>query len=146
MSVQRMKLNAVARNIANANTTNGPDGQPYQREVVVVQSAAGRNFQNTLDGSLELARTNDYHSVNAVPGSGSNDNLTLEAETVRDNSAPRMVYDPGHPDANEDGYVAMPNVNIVTEMVDMISAQRAFQANVGVVDSAKNIARYSFDI
>lgn len=146
MSVQRMRLNAVARNIANANTTNGPDGEPYQREVVKVSSKNNRNFGSELKNSIELNRTDDSHSVSASLSARESDNLTLEAETVKDGMPPRLVYDPHHPDANEEGYVTMPDINIVTEMVEMISAQRAFQANAGVIDSAKNIARFSFEI
>lgn len=74
------------------------------------------------------------------------DDQILKAQVARDNSPPRMVYDPSHPNANADGYVQMPNVNIVTEMVEMISAQRAFEANTGVITAAKNIARDSLEI
>lgn len=146
MSVQRMRLNAVARNIANANTTNGPDGQPFQREVVKVTSTGKRNFNNELKNSLNLTMTDDNLTGSASIRPEVQDNATLEAVTVKDGMPPRMVYDPHHPDANEDGYVQMPDINIVTEMVEMISAQRAFQANASVIDSAKNIARFSFEI
>jgi flagellar basal-body rod protein FlgC len=146
MSVQRMRLNAVARNIANANTTNGPDGQPYQREVVKVTSTGKRNFNSELKNSLNLNITDDNLTGSASIRPEAQDNTTLEAVTVKDGMPPRMVYDPHHPDANEDGYVMMPDINIVTEMVEMISAQRAFQANASVIDSAKNIARFSFEI
>jgi flagellar basal-body rod protein FlgC len=146
MSVQRMRLNAVARNIANANTTNGPDGVPYQREVVQVTSKGNRNFGNELKNSIELNITDDSHSSGSSINKGATGNTTLEAVTVNDGMPPRMVYDPHHPDANKDGYVLMPDINIVSEMVEMISAQRAFQANAGVIDSAKNIARFSFEI
>jgi flagellar basal-body rod protein FlgC len=146
MSVQRMRLNAVARNIANANTTNGPDGQPYQREVVKVTSTGKRNFNSELKSSLDLRMSDDNLSGSTSIRPEAQDNTTLEAVTVKDGMPPRMVYDPHHPDANEDGYVQMPDINIVTEMVEMISAQRAFQANASVIDSAKNIARFSFEI
>ncbi len=146
MSVQRMRLNAVARNIANANTTNGPGGEPYQREVVRVTATQGGGFGRELANTLELNRTAESHAYSTSLKPGESKNIVLGAETVKDGMPPRMVYDPHHPDANEDGYVMMPDINIVTEMVEMISAQRAFQANVGVIDSAKNIARFSFEI
>lgn len=146
MSVQRMRLSAVANNIANANTTKGPDGMPYQREVVVVRGKAGVPFDDELDAQITLSKTNPDHAPNIHPGTYPPDYSVLQARTVKDNAAPRLVYDPSHPDADENGYVKMPNINIVTEMVEMISAQRAFEANTGVIDSAKNIARNSLEI
>jgi flagellar basal-body rod protein FlgC len=146
MSVQRMRLSAVANNIANANTTKGPDGEPYQREVVVVRAIPQSPFDSELNNQIKLDRTDDIHSKNAYPGTYPPDYRVLNAITARDNTPPRLVYDPSHPDADENGYVKMPNINIVTEMVEMISAQRAFQANTGVIDAAKNIARDSLEI
>lgn len=146
MSVQRMRLSAVARNIANANTTKGPNGQPYQREVVIVRAIPQSPFESELENQIKLERTDNSHSHNAQPGTYPPDYRVLNARTARDNSPPRLVYDPNHPDADEKGYVKMPNINIVTEMVEMISAQRAFQANTGVIDAAKNIARDSLKI
>lgn len=146
MSVQRMRLSAVAKNIANANTTKGPDGQPYQREVVIVRAIPQSPFENELENQIKLERTDRSHSQNAHPGTYPPDYSVLNARTARDNTPPRLVYDPSHPDADDNGYVKMPNINIVTEMVEMISAQRAFQANTGVIDAAKNIARDSLKI
>lgn len=146
MSVQRLRLSAVARNIANANTTKAEDGLPYKREVVVVREIKGSPFEESMNASLELDRTNPDHTGEAINNGMENMDKVLNARVVKDNSLPRLVYDPNHPDANADGYVAMPNINIVTEMVEMISAQRAFQANAQVVDAGKNIARYSLEI
>ena len=146
MSVQRMRLSSVANNIANANTTKGPLGEPYQREVVVVRAIPGSPFDSELDNQLKLAKTEKEHAPNATLGTYPPDYGVLKALTAKDNTPPRMVYDPSHPDADETGYVKYPNINIVTEMVEMISAQRSFEANTGVIDSAKNIARDSLDI
>lgn len=146
MSVQRLRLSAVARNIANANTTKADDGQPFKREVVVVRDIKGSPFEKTMEASLGLAKTDSGHTSQAANTGMENENEVLRARTVKDNSAPRLVFDPNHPDADTDGYVKMPNINIVTEMVEMISAQRAFQANTQVVDAAKNLARYSLEI
>lgn len=146
MSVQRMRLSAVANNIANANTTVGPDGKPYQREVVVVRAIPKSPFEEQLEDQIVLSRTDDAHSSNAMLGTYPPDYSVLKAKTAKDNSPDRMVYDPSHPDADENGYVHFPNVNIVTEMVEMISAQRAFEANTTVIESAKNAARDSLDI
>jgi len=146
MSVQRMRLSAVARNIANVNTTKGIDGQPYQREVVIVRAIPGSPFEEQLEEQITVARTSPDHAPNAKIGTYPPDYNVLKATTARDNSLPRLVYDPSHPDADENGYVKMPNINIVTEMVEMISSQRSFEANTGVVDAAKNIARNSLEI
>ncbi|MFP4528266.1 MAG: flagellar basal body rod protein FlgC [Candidatus Kapaibacterium sp.] len=146
MSVQRMRLSATARNIANVNTTKGPDGQPYRREVVIVRAIPGSPFEDELHNLIAMDKTNPEHAPTAQPGTYPPDYSVLKAKTARDDSPPRLVYDPSHPDADEEGYVHMPNINIVTEMVEMITAQRAFEANTGVVDSAKNVARYSLEI
>ena len=146
MSVQRLRLSAVARNIANVNTTRGIDGQPYQREVVVVRDIKNSPFQKQVKAQLELMKTNESHTFSANANGLAPKAEVLNARVVRDNAGPRLEYNPGHPDADLNGYVKMPNINVVTEMVEMIAAQRAFQANGSVVDAAKNIARYSLDI
>jgi flagellar basal-body rod protein FlgC len=149
MSVQRKRLAAVAKNIANANTTRAEDGKVYKREVVVVRGSGNTTgFGDALNQTLNQSdgeQTTIYgEQLDGRINLGNGD--TVSAETVKDNSAPRLMYNPSHPDANEDGYVEMPNVNIVTEMVEMIAAQRNFEANTAVVESAKNIARDSLQI
>lgn len=146
MSVQRMRLSSVAKNIANVNTTRGIDGKPYRREVVVVRAIPDSPFEEILHRQIAMKKTDDSHAPNAKQGTYPPDYSVLKARTAQDNSPPRLVYDPSHPDADENGYVHMPNINIVTEMVEMISAQRSFEANTGVVDAAKNVARYSLEI
>jgi flagellar basal-body rod protein FlgC len=146
LSVQRMRLSAVAKNIANADTTRDERGQVYRREVVVVRALQRNQFDDLLQQSLPLARSAPSHVDPETPGLRPPDDRILKAQVARDNSPPRLVYDPTHPDADAEGYVRMPNVNVVTEMVEMISAQRAFEANTGVISAAKNIARDSLDI
>jgi flagellar basal-body rod protein FlgC len=146
LSVQRMRLSSVAKNIANADTTRDKHGQVYRREVVVVRARQHGTFEDALQLSLPLARSAPSHVDPETPGLHAPDDQILKAQVARDNSPPRMVYDPSHPNANADGYVQMPNVNIVTEMVEMISAQRAFEANTGIITAAKNIARDSLEI
>ncbi len=146
MSVQRRRLSAVANNIANADTTRGADGKPYVREVIVVRADKQTKFQKELTEEIALGGTSQTHIGNAYGLPGAEKSTVLKAVSARDNSGPRMVHDPSHPDANAEGYVAMPNVNVVTEMVEMISAQRAFEANTSVIASAKNVARDSLDI
>lgn len=146
MSVQRMRLSATAKNIANINTTKSIDGEPYKREVVVVRAIHGSPFDEEMQYMISMDKSSPDHAPAAKKGKYPPDYSVLKAKTATDNSAPRIVYDPHHPDADDNGYVKMPNINIVTEMVEMISAQRAFEANTGVVDSAKNIARNSLEI
>lgn len=146
MTVQRMRLSAVAKNIANVNTTRSVDGGPYKREVVVARAIPNSPFDDTLENLISMDSTDKSHAPTAHNGKYPPDYSVVQARTATDNSAPRIVYDPYHPDADEHGYVKMPNINIVTEMVEMISAQRAFEANTGVVESAKNIARNALEI
>ncbi|MDB5766521.1 MAG: flgC [Collimonas fungivorans] len=113
MSAQSQRMNVTASNLANADSVSGPDGQPYRAKQVVFAVAAGD--QQDQVGGVQVAGV------------------------VEDQSPLRMVYDPKHPLANAGGYVAMPNVNVVEEMVNMISASRSYQANVEVLNTAKNM-------
>ena len=146
MSVQRKRLSAVANNIANANTTRGLDGNPYQREVVVSQNNKRKQFATELDDQINLSRTSKSHAPNTRIKLTDLEKNSVVAVTTTDGKPARLVYDPSHPDANEEGYVHYPDINIVTEMVDMITAQRGFEANTQLVNSAKNLARYSMEI
>jgi len=121
LAAERLRMDVTAGNLANAQTTQGANGQPYRRREVVLQEASGQSF-----GSL-LARASS--PVNGVQVAG----------IVEDPSEPRRVYDPGHPDADAQGYVTLPNVNPVTEMVDLISASRSYEANVTAMQTAKQL-------
>ncbi len=146
MSVQRMRLSAAAKNIANANTTKGPDGLPYRRDVVIVSAGESSSFDSELNGQLRLAGTGSAHIANASDSYSGDTGMAINAITGKDNSPPRLIYDPSHPEADEEGYIRMPDIDIVTEMVEMISAQKAFEANTQIIESAKNIARDSLEI
>ena len=119
MTAQSQRLNAVASNLANADSTTSANGQPYRAKQVVftATSVAGTDAQGV--------------KVTAV---------------VEDTSPFKMVYDPKHPMANEQGYVAMPNVNVVDEMVNMISASRAYQNNVEVMNTSKTLLLKTLNI
>jgi flagellar basal-body rod protein FlgC len=119
MSAERLRMDVVAANIANADTTRGPDGQPYRRREVVL--SPGGSFDEVLHG-------------------------VQVAGIVEDQSPPRRVYDPGHPDADAQGYVSMPNVSPITEMVDLIGASRAYEANVTAMNVAKQMVNRALDI
>jgi flagellar basal-body rod protein FlgC len=137
LSAERMRMDVTAENLANAQTTRGPNGGPYRRKEVVLQTVSSDGFQTALASA-----------VGNVPGA----RRSQEAGGVQvsgiaeDGGAPRMVYDPCHPDANGQGYVAMPNVNPVTEMVDLISASRAYEANVTAMQTAKTIFSKTFEL
>jgi flagellar basal-body rod protein FlgC len=130
LNAERTRLNVASSNLANAQTTKGPDGKPYSRQDVVLRSQAA---------SLNISGAQAGDGAGAVSG-------VAVAGIKSDTSPPRMEYDPGHPDANADGYVAYPNVNAVEEMVDMITASRAYQAGVTALDSAVQLSEKAIGI
>lgn len=146
MSVERRRLSAVANNIANANTTKTTNGGPYQREVVSVRANKPNTFEEAFTESIGLLNSEAGHAPKQASFAKPASDIAVEAKVEKDQSPARVVYDPSHPDADDNGYVKMPNVNIVTEMVEMIAAQRGFEANSQVVAAAKNIARDSLEI
>jgi flagellar basal-body rod protein FlgC len=122
LTAQKMRLDIVAQNIANAQTTRTPEGGPYQRKII--------SFEN------ELVKRVGGASLETVSVSGiSNDKSPGEA-----------VYNPQHPDAGPDGTVMMPNVNLAFEMVDLITASRAYEANLSVVKNARSLAMKALEI
>ncbi|HEY3857468.1 MAG TPA: flagellar basal body rod protein FlgC [Verrucomicrobiae bacterium] len=126
LDAERMRMDVVSQNIANVDTTKGLDGKPYQRQQVVFESV------------LQMQQANE--AGGAVPQS------VQIARIVKDNKEPRMVYNPTHPDANSKGMVAMPDINIHEEMVDMITSTRAFEANLAVVKNARTMAMQALSI
>ncbi len=120
MSAERLRMDVIAANLANANTTRGINGQPYRRQEVVLQERSA-SFGEVLGG-------------------------VMVAGIVDDPTPPRRVYDPGHPDADKNGYVTMPNVNPVTEMVDLITSSRGYEANVTAMNAAKQMFTKTFDV
>lgn len=135
LTAERLRMDVVAGNLANAQTTQGADGQPYRRRAVVLQEAApSASFQATLDGAIGGGRGGPAASGVQVAG------------IVEDQSPLRQVYDPGHPDADAQGYVQLPNVNPVTEMVDLISASRAYEANVTAMQTSKLMFTKTLDL
>ena len=130
MTAQQLRMDPISENIANVNTTRGADGRPYRRKTVVFNEKSYPTFSE----SLSMA---NKHNI----GKG-----VKVTRIVEDPSEGRLVYDPAHPDANEDGYVTLPNVNTVTEMTNMIDATRAFEANVTVMNSTKGMAMKALDI
>jgi len=150
LSAQRQKMNVVSENIANAQTTRTADGGPYKRQRVKFNEDPDyAPFGNVLNrAAVSLRRTKSEHMINPYRASTQRDNVSpVEAETVVDaNQTPRLVFDPAHPDADADGYVAMPDVNIVTEMVEMMVASRGYEANITAVESAKRMAEKALNL
>ena len=137
MTAERVRMDVIAENLANADTTVGPNGKPYQRQEVVLSPAQPDGFATALAGAMG--------TVPGAPSSQPAGGVTV-SQIVTDQTAPRMVYDPGHPDANAQGYVAMPNVNPVSEMVDLISASRSYEADVTAMQTAKQMFSKTFDL
>jgi flagellar basal-body rod protein FlgC len=135
LSAERLRMDVTSENLANAQTTKGADGQPYRRKEVVLQQAgaSGTSFSSVL---ASMQGAGGAKSVNGVRVSG----------IVEDSSALKRIYDPGHPDADKNGYVTMPNVNTVTEMTDLISSSRAYEANVTAMQTAKTMFGKTLDL
>lgn len=134
MSAQRIRMDILAQNAANVNTTRTEDGTPYRRKNVVFQEKPANSFSTILNSA-----TGNRESY---IGSG-----VKVTEIVEDTKTPmKMVYDPAHPDADENGYVTMPNVNVVTEMTDLIDATRAYEANVTAFNATKSMALKALEI
>ena len=133
LTAERLRMDVISNNIANVNTTRTENGGPYQRQRVIFEPRSEKLqflFPAIFDKSKNMSQ---FQGVKVT-------------EIVNDPTPPKLVYDPGHPDADANGYVAMPNVSIVKEMVDMISATRAYEANVTAVNSAKQMAARALDM
>jgi flagellar basal-body rod protein FlgC len=128
LTAERLRMDTIASNIANATTTRGENGQPYVRKVAV--------FQENLQGEMDKASGKYKTSFKGVKAVG------IEA----DDSPLRRVYDPAHPDADKEGYVMMPNVNILNEMADMIASTRAYEANVNSINAQKSMFSKALEI
>lgn len=129
LTAERLRMDVISNNIANVNTTRTAEGGAYRRQMVVFAPR-----ENEMTFSQVLSEKMDAGNGVKVVG------------ITKDNSPTHRVYDPAHPDANQDGYVEMPNVNVVTEMVDMITATRAYEANVTTINSAKSMALKALEI
>ena len=129
LKAQQIRLNTISSNIANVETTRTPDGGPYKKKTVVFQTMPLSPFDKQLSQSMKKA----------MQGVEVSKIVTMD-------SPAKKVYDPSHPDANKDGYVSMPNINLLKEMADMMTATRAYEANVTTVKSAKRMALKALEI
>lgn len=132
MTAERFRMDIIAQNVANANTTRTEDGTPYRRKVVLFEE---KNSQTPFHQILQKER--DRYSGSGVKVTGVYEDRWTEGN---------MVYDPSHPDADENGYVMYPNVSIITEMTNLIDASRAYQANATAFDASKSIATTGLDL
>jgi flagellar basal-body rod protein FlgC len=124
LSANRFWLERISNNLANATTTRGPDGAPYRREIPIFSEI----LRQEVEGGQEVPL--------GVQATG----------VVKDNSPFPRIYNPGHPHADAQGFVTLPNVNVVTEMVDMITASRTYEANITVSSAAKNMMSKAIEI
>jgi flagellar basal-body rod protein FlgC len=131
MSAQRSRLNSISSNIANINTTQTPEGGPYRRKDIVFESVPDQaSFSDVI--SVQDNKK-DYDQVRV-------------ADVIYDRKAPLMKFEPNHPDANEDGYVAYPNINLMEEMTNMVQATRSYEANVQAIQHTKDMALSALEI
>jgi flagellar basal-body rod protein FlgC len=137
LAAERLRMDVTSENLANAQTTKGADGQPYRRKEVVLQEA----------GAADTSFSSVLSSIQgrAAGGSGVTNGVQV-AGIAEDPTALKRIYDPGHPDADKNGYVTMPNVNTVTEMTDLISSSRAYEANVTAMQTAKTMFSKTLDL
>ena len=126
LTAQRMRMDVISENIANASTTRTASGEPYRRRVAVLSERTSSPFSSYYDQAI---------------GSG-----VIVSQIAEDNSAFKLEYDPDHVDANEEGYVRMPNVDEVVEIIDMMAATRAYEANVTALNATKSIAMKALEI
>jgi flagellar basal-body rod protein FlgC len=125
LTAERLRMDVTAENLANAQTTRGAGGQPYRRKEVVLAEVSSGGFGSQLAAAMSR--------------SGGQSGGVEVAAITEDQTPGKLVYDPGHPDADANGYVRMPNVDTVAEMVDLISASRAYEANVTAMQAAKQM-------
>jgi len=124
LSAEARRMEVIANNVANANTSVGPDGKVFRRQEVIF-----------------AARLAERMADNEKVGAG----VELQ-EIIEDQRPPKRVYRPGHPDADAEGFVEMPNINVMEEMVDMISASRSYEANLSAIKTARNMAAQALEI
>ncbi len=130
LSAQRLRMNLISSNLANVNTTRTENGGPYRRKDAVFEAKASQpDFRQQLEKRLDEA------------------NVGVEVTEIRDDERPPILkFDPTHPDADGEGFVALPNINVVEEMVNMISATRSYEANVTAIRATKEMASDALDI
>lgn len=136
LTSQQLRLDVIAENVTNSNTTRTENGETYRRKMVVLESEAGRDSFRAAMARAQRVSNAGYETAGGV----------RVARIVEDQSEFKMVYDPTHPDANEDGYVAYPNVDMIKEMTDAMAASQAYAANVTVFNTLKSVISKGLEI
>jgi flagellar basal-body rod protein FlgC len=131
MAAQRMRLNTISSNLANVETTRTPEGGAYRRKDVIFEA---------------MPDVKDFGEILGVNSPRADMQKVIVTDVVSDTKAPIMKYQPNHPDANEEGYVAYPNINTMEEMTNMLQANRSYEANVSALQAAKDMALSSLEI
>ncbi|HEX3020509.1 MAG TPA: flagellar basal body rod protein FlgC, partial [Chitinispirillaceae bacterium] len=152
MRAQRIRQNAISSNLANAETTRSDTGGPYRRKFVVFTAGSDRKDIRLLNKEVALTGNTTQQNHLEIPA----ENFPRDerffgkgvqvSEIREDSRPPRLVYDPSHPDADEKGYVSMPNINIIEEMTDMIAATRAYEANVTSFNAMKSMYQQALSL
>ncbi len=150
LSIQRKRMNLIAENIANANVTRTSEGKPYERKFLTVTAKQNLFNDNLINegNNLKLNTTNGSHISfsKATLIDNNTGQYSLNFNEVVDKTPGDIVYMPGNPNADSDGYVQESNVNIVNEMIDMISASRSYEANLTALNSSKQMIKDSMEI
>lgn len=128
LAAQRLRMDLIAANLANANSTESPDGGPYRRQDVVLRAVPTDDPFGAMLGGAGAGAAVEVRRV------------------VSDDTPPRQVYDPAHPHADETGHVAMPNIEVMSEMVDLMAATRAYEANIAALDATKRVLQAALEI
>jgi len=148
LTAEQYRLNLIAQNIANVETTRTEKGGPYRRKTPLYQEVKN-NKTETFSSYLSKAAKSriSYTGNNFKRNVGVRDNGGVKVVKIIEDPTPgRMIYDPEHPDANDDGYVEMPNIEMVQEMINMMGASRSYEANVQVVNAMKSMAARALEI
>lgn len=148
LSAQRARVNVISQNIANANTTRTDEGGPYRRKEVVFKAVDFSSYYN--NALAQMTSSSSYEDPLKEAEAGLKVNPAIMSVVVdkisQDDREPLMKYDPAHPDADINGYVAYPNINPVVEMTDLVEATRSYQANVAAFESSKNLANSAISL
>jgi flagellar basal-body rod protein FlgC len=148
LSAQRVRVNTISQNIANAQTTRTEEGGPYRRKEVGFKAIDfNEQFNKAINGMTNSASFEDPLNEGSFGKKVNPAIMSVIVDKIsRDDAEPKMKFDPAHPDADANGYVAYPNINPVIEMADLVEATRSYQANVAAFESAKNMANAAISI
>lgn len=147
LSAQRTRMDVIASNVANAETTRTPDGGPYRRRVVELEAVSARRFRSVLDIAHENEPVVPPITPPSLAQTAEQEAFGVRVKGITEDQTPGpRVYEPGHPDADADGYVTYPNVRVTDELVDLMDARQMYEALTSVFMVTKSIMRRSIDI